>query len=161
MFGFGKNKVLKDDKFLYAPFDGNSFEMEKVSDPVFSKKILGDGFAMTPESSQILSPVTGKVVLIEGHAVGLRRADGLEILLHMGIDTVNLMGEPFILTIKLGDVVEGGQVLGRVDWNIIEQAGYEKTTLVIFTNGNDHLNSFDVNYGGAKAGARIGAASVK
>ncbi|MQW22059.1 MULTISPECIES: glucose PTS transporter subunit IIA [unclassified Lactococcus] len=161
MFGFGKKKIVKADKILYSPFDGHVFKMEEVTDPVFSKKILGDGFALSPESSVILAPVAAKVVLVEGHAIGFVRADGLEVLLHLGIDTVNLAGLPFQFSVKKGDVVEGGQEIGQVDWQAVEKAGYEKTTLILFTNANQCFNSFDINYGDVKAGTPLGAASVK
>lgn len=161
MFGFGKKKALKDDKILYNPFAGEVIEMEKVSDPVFSQKILGEGFAVEPTSSTVCAPVSGKIKLLQGHAIGISRADGLDVLLHIGIDTVSLDGAPFKFNVKVGQVVDGGQEIGTVDWETIEKTACEKTAVVIFTNTSDCLNSFDVNYGPTTAGAQLGAASVK
>ncbi len=161
MFGFGKKKTLQDDKTLYAPLAGEVIELEKVSDPVFAKKIMGDGYAVQPTSDKIFAPVSAKVALVQGHALGFVRADGLEVLLHVGIDTVSLNGAPFNFKVKVGDIVDGGEEVGTVDWTKVEAAGLEKTTMVIFTNTADKLNSFDVNYGVAAAGAQVGGASVK
>lgn len=161
MFGFGKKKVLQEDKILYAPLAGEVIELEKVSDPVFAKKVMGEGYAIKPTSNQLYAPVSARVSLIQGHAIGFTRADGLEVLLHIGIDTVSLNGDPFHFKVKVGEIVDGGQELGDVDWSIVEAAGLEKTSMVIFTNTADCLNSFDVNYGTADAGSKLGAASVK
>ncbi|MEG1283989.1 MAG: PTS glucose transporter subunit IIA, partial [Lactococcus sp.] len=95
MFGFGKKKSVNEDKNLYAPLAGTVIDLEKVSDPVFAKKVMGDGYAIEPTSSEIVSPVAGEVSLVQGHAIGFKRADGLEVLLHLGIDTVSLNGQPF------------------------------------------------------------------
>lgn len=100
MFGIGKKKELKDDKELYNPVSGEVIELSKVNDPVFSKKIMGDGFAVEPKENKIFAPVSAKVTLVQGHAIGFKRADGLDILLHLGIDTVALKGAPLKLKLK-------------------------------------------------------------
>lgn len=115
MFGFGKKKSVSEDKNLYAPLAGTVIDLEKVSDPVFAKKVMGDGYAIEPTSSEIVSPVAGEVSLVQGHAIGFKRADGLEVLLHLGIDTVSLNGQPFQIKVKVGDRVEGGDALGQVN----------------------------------------------
>ncbi|GAB2027900.1 PTS sugar transporter subunit IIA [Lactovum odontotermitis] len=162
MFGFGKNeKVLMDDKALYAPISGKIFKIEDCSDYVFSQKIIGDGFAIEPTDGKIAAPVSGTVTLAQGHAVGLTRADGLEVLLHIGVDTVTLNGSPYQLTVKVDDVVDGGAEIGRVDLAEIEAAGFEKTAMIVFTNTADKLADFTVNYGEAAAAEKIGQANVK
>lgn len=106
MFGIGKKKELKDDKGLYNPVSGEVIELSKVNDPVFSKKIMGDGFAVEPKENKIFAPVSAKVTLVQGHAIGFKRADGLDILLHLGIDTVALKGAPFKIKVKVDDIVK-------------------------------------------------------
>ena len=160
MFGLGKKKELQDDKGLYAPISGEVIEISAVNDPVFSKKIMGDGFAVEPTGNKIYSPVASTVTLVQGHAVGFTRADGLEVLLHIGIDTVSLNGSPFKLKVKVGDIVNGGDEVGSVDWTQVEAAGLEKTTMVIFTN-SDKLDSFDVRYEKVEAKETLGKAQTK
>lgn len=90
MFGFGKKKTAVLDQRLYNPVMGQVIELEDVSDPVFAGGMMGDGFAVEPTGNEIVAPVSGEVTMVQGHAVGFKRADGLEILLHMGIDTVSV-----------------------------------------------------------------------
>lgn len=161
MFGFGKKKELKDDKALYAPFDGMLLKLEDVQDPVFSKKIMGDGYAVEPTSNTVKAPVSATVTLVQGHALGFTRADGLEVLLHIGIDTVSLNGGPFNFKVKVGDIVEGGDEVGTVDWAQIEAASLLKTTMAIFTNTADKLADFSVDYSQASAGSVVGQANTK
>jgi len=162
MFGLGKKKKeLKDDKSLYAPLAGNVIKIEDTSDPVFSGKIMGDGYAVEPTDGKIFAPVSGSVTLVQGHALGFTRADGLEVLLHVGIDTVSLNGAPFKFTVKVDDIVDGGDAVGTVDWAQVEAAGLQKTTMVVFTNTADKLADFTVNYGNATAGSSVGTANTK
>ena len=154
MFGIGKKKELRDDKSLYAPVSGEVINLSTVNDPVFSKKIMGDGFAVEPKENKIFAPV-------QGHAIGFKRADGLDVLLHLGIDTVALKGLHFKIKVKVDDIVNGGDELGSVDWAQIEAAGLDKTTMVIFTNTKDKLSEFNVNYGPVTSGSELGKASVK
>lgn len=160
MFGLGKKKELVDDKVLYAPVSGEVIELSKVNDPVFSKKIMGDGFAIEPTGGKIFAPVASKITLIQGHALGFTRADGLEVLLHIGIDTVSLNGVPFNIKAKVGDIVNGGDELGSVDWAKIEAAGLDKTTMIIFTN-SDKLDSFNVKYENTVEKHAVGQATTK
>ena len=160
MFGLGKRKVIKVDNGLYAPFDGEVFEIEKVSDPIFSQKVLGDGIAIQPVSSEVFAPVSGKVTVLQAHAIGFVRSDGLEVLLHLGIDTVDLSEDAFHLTVKVGDVLEGGQKCGEVDWAKVSKAQLEQTSMIIFTNRVGKLERFEVDYGPSLAGNAIGEVSV-
>lgn len=162
MFGIGKKKAtLVEDTKLYAPLDGQTIELSSVSDPVFAKKMMGEGFAITPTGSQVVAPVAAEVTMIEGHAIGLKRADGLEVLVHLGLDTVTLNGAPFKSLVKAGDIVEGGTPLVTVDWAAVQAAGLETTTMIIFTNTNEVLADFDVKYQTVTAGETIGNANVK
>lgn len=160
MFGLRKKKEIQDDEMLYAPVSGTVIEISDVKDPVFSKKLMGDGFAIEPTGNKIYSPVASKVTVVQGHAIGFTRDDGLEILLHIGIDTVSLDGAPFKYRVGVGDIVNGGDEIGSVDWAQIEAAGLEKTTVVIFTN-SDKLNSFDVRYEKVEGKEILGKAQTK
>lgn len=161
MFHFGKKPA--DDDQLYAPITGEVVKLETVSDPVFAQKMMGEGFGVNPDVSvgTIVSPVAGEVTLVQGHAVGLKRADGLEVLIHLGIDTVSLKGAPFEMLTKVGKVVKGGDPLVNVDWAQIKAAGLDNVVLVLITNTNDALANLDVNYGANQSGAVIGKATAK
>ncbi|MQW24066.1 MULTISPECIES: PTS glucose transporter subunit IIA [unclassified Lactococcus] len=156
---FLKKEKSVDDK-IYSPFSGKLVNISEVSDPVFSKKMMGDGFAIEPESSEILSPITGKVLFVEGHAIGFARNDGLEILLHMGLDTVSLNGEPFSFNIKAGQKVKGGDPIGTVDWNNVDEAGLDKTTIITFTSSLKQKEELLIDYKEVKGGEEIGTAVV-
>jgi PTS system beta-glucosides-specific IIA component len=161
MFGLGKKKELKEDKTVYSPIEGQVVKIEDVSDPVFSKKIMGEGYAVEPTAGTLYAPVSASVTLVQGHALGFTRADGLEVLLHVGIDTVSLNGAPFKFKVKVGDIVDGGDEVGTVDWAQVEAKGLAKTTMVVFTNTADKLADFTVNYGQASAGSNVGQANTK
>jgi PTS system beta-glucosides-specific IIA component len=161
MFGFGKKKTVADDNKLYAPVDGAVIDLSSVSDPVFAGKMMGDGFAIEPDGGLVLSPVAGTVTLVQGHAIGLKRSDGLEILVHMGIDTVSLNGAPFDILVKEADVVDGGDKLASVNWAAIKEAGLPITTMVLVTNTADKLDALSVDLGQAIAGQSVGVATAK
>ncbi|MGL4333893.1 MAG: PTS sugar transporter subunit IIA [Lactococcus garvieae] len=161
MFGFGKKKSVSEDKNLYTPLAGTVIDLENVSDPVFAKKVMGDGYAIEPISSDIVSPVAGEVSLVQGHAIGFTRADGLEVLLHLGIDTVSLNGQPFQIKVKVGDIVDGCDALGQVNWKEVEAAGLPLTSMVLITNTNEKLDSLTVKKGIAQAGDLLGQATAK
>ncbi|MGN1344776.1 MAG: PTS glucose transporter subunit IIA [Traorella sp.] len=134
MFGFKK----KDEVFqVVACVDGKCIPLEEVKDPVFSQKMMGDGFAIIPTSDTIVSPVNGtiQVVFPTKHAIGIKRKDGIEILLHIGIDTVNLNGRGFNSLVKPKMKVKAGQPLLKVDRQTLTQEGYDLTVMVIFTSG--------------------------
>ncbi|WP_081166636.1 PTS sugar transporter subunit IIA [Lactococcus garvieae] len=161
MLGFGKKKSVSEDTALYAPLSGQVIDLEEVSDPVFAKKVMGDGYAIEPTNNVVVSPVAGEITLVQGHAIGFKRADGLEILLHLGIDTVSLNGQPFDIKAKIGDKVEGGDKLGSVDWKQVESAGLPLTSMVLITNTAEKLDKISVQKGSAQEGEKLGQASAK
>ncbi|MBJ7687767.1 PTS glucose transporter subunit IIA [Weissella confusa] len=164
MFGFGKKKKVVQDERLYNPVAGSVVELAQVSDPVFAGGMMGEGFAVEPTGSEVVAPVSGEVTMVQGHAVGFKRADGLEILLHMGIDTVSLDGAPFKITVSVGDVVQGGDVIAVADWAQVDAAGLPKTTMVLITNTADKLASMTRNWQEdveTVAGAEVGTAMAK
>lgn len=163
MFGFGKKKTAVLDQRLYNPVMGQVIELEDVSDPVFAGGMMGDGFAVEPTGNEIVAPVSGEVTMVQGHAVGFKRADGLEILLHMGIDTVSLDGAPFKITVSVGDVVQGGDVIATADWAQVDAAGLPKTTMVLITNTADKLASMTMVFqeeAATSAGEELGTAKA-
>lgn len=122
---------------LVSPASGHLLPLEKVKDEVFAGKVLGDGFAVDITDGTIVAPVDGVVAAAfdTGHAVGIRTEDGQEVLIHIGIDTVELAGEGFCLHVKQGQSVKKGQVLVEVDMDRVKARGKDLTTMVIFTSG--------------------------
>ena len=136
LFNFKKSKVVSDS--VYAPAAGEYIALEDVKDGVFSKKIMGDGFAVEPKNGVIKAPISGELVMVfpTKHAYGIKTEDGKEILIHIGIDTVNLAGKGFDAKAKQGQKVKTGDVLAVVDLELIKMAGYPLTTMVIVTSQN-------------------------
>lgn len=135
MFVFLKQRKNID---IYSPVDGTIVELSKVPDPVFSQRIVGDGVALDPTSDVILSPVDGEVILLFStyHALGIKTKEGLEILIHIGVDTVELKGKGFSPLIKQGDKVWVGTPLVNVDFARIESLGKSRLTPIILTNAD-------------------------
>lgn len=106
MFNFFKKSKSKGNE-VKAPIKGNLIPLSEVSDDVFSQKMLGDGFAVKPTGQEVVAPVSGTITTLfpTKHAIGIKTAEGLEVLIHLGIDTVELKGEPFKLFAEQGDSV--------------------------------------------------------
>ena len=121
---------------VYSVADGQVIELEQVKDPVFSQKMMGDGFAVEPANGNIVSPVSGTVSSIfpTKHALGLVTEAGLEVLVHIGLDTVSLEGKPFTVHVAEGQKVVAGDLLVTADLDAIRAAGRETSTVVVFTN---------------------------
>lgn len=121
---------------IVIPIEGTLLSLNDVPDEVFSQKMMGDGFAIKPEDGTVVSPVKGKIVNVfpTKHAIGIEAENGKEILIHFGIDTVNLKGEGFNVYVKQGDAVSPGQSLMDVDLSIIEEKAKSVITPIIFTN---------------------------
>ena len=130
------NIFKKKEEYLAAPFAGEVSELQDVPDDAFAQKMLGDGFAITPEENVVKSPCAGEIVQIfsTGHAVGIKTKKGLEVLVHIGIDTVKLDGEGFTKLVKNGDQVEVGTPLIEVDLDYIKENAPSISTPVIITN---------------------------
>lgn len=130
-------KGVKEDVATVA--NGEVVKIEDVNDPVFSQKMMGDGFGVKPTDQNVYAPVSGKVTSVfpTKHAIGLLTDAGLEVLVHMGLDTVGLNGEPFDVKVKEGDQVKLGDLLALADLDKIKQAGKDDTIVVAFTNVQD------------------------
>ena len=126
---------------VYSPVNGRAAALESLDDGMFSEKILGDGVAVTPSDGEFVSPVTGTVetAFPTGHAYGIRTDSGLEILIHIGIDTVALNGKGFQARVQQGQKVKAGDPIASVDLDTVRNAGYPVETMVIVTSGNGIL----------------------
>ncbi|WP_426617186.1 beta-glucoside-specific PTS transporter subunit IIABC [Raoultella sp. R2A007] len=139
---------------VLSPLRGQVVPLSDVNDDVFASGLLGQGVAIRPQEGCLKAPFNGKVMMFlpSCHAVGLQSESGLELLVHIGIDTVNLNGQHFSSSLKVGDVVEAGQKLIRFDIAAIERAGYDVITPVVVVNGDEHCQlsvtaATQVNYG--------------
>ena len=128
-----KNEVLE----FVSPVEGKVMELSEVEDKVFSQGIMGNGFAVELTSGTVRAPFSGEVTVVfpTGHAIGMKRADGLEVLIHIGMDTVELNGKGFSLKVKQGDYVSAGDVLVEVDLDYIKSEGKSLVSPVVFPNG--------------------------
>ena len=135
-----KQELPVNSEAIFSPVTGVVIPLEKVSDPTFAQKILGDGLAIYPEEGKIYSPVDGEVTTLTDtlHAVCLTSKQGAELLIHVGRDTVTLNGRPFTCHVKEGDKIRKGQLLLEFDLEAIDGAGLDLTTPVIVANSDDY-----------------------
>lgn len=133
IFGGGKKEEVIE---IFAPAAGKLVPLSEVSDPTFSEGILGQGAAVIPTGNQFFSPVDGTVntVFPTGHAAALTSSDGVEVLLHIGLDTVKLNGKHFTIHVEEGQQVKKGDLLLEADLEQIKAAGYDTITPVIVCN---------------------------
>ena len=138
MFNFFKKKETDAGK-IFAPLDGTVMDITEVKDELFSQKILGDGVAIEPTDGKIYAPFDGTVSTFPDskHAFGLESADGLELLIHFGMDTVRLEGEGFSPKVAEGDTFKKGDLLMECDVEFIKSKGYPVSTPVVLTNMDD------------------------
>ena len=125
---------------ISSPMTGEIVPLENVNDPVFSTKMMGEGVAILPTDGKVYSPVTGEVSVMmdSNHAVGLVSENGAEILIHVGIDTVQMNGEGFIAHVQKGDTVQAGDLLIEANLDTIKEHEYDSTTMVIVTNTDNY-----------------------
>ena len=141
---------------VYSVADGEVIALEQVKDPVFSQKMMGDGFAVEPANGNIVSPVSGTVSSIfpTKHALGLVTEAGLEVLVHIGLDTVSLEGKPFTVHVAEGQKIAVGDLLVTADLDAIREAGRETSTIVVFTNA-DAIKSVNLEQTGSHAAKTV------
>lgn len=135
---FNLFKKNNKNKIISAPVSGTIEKLENVNDPVFSSKSMGDGIAIHFDGTDVYSPVDGEISALfpTGHAVGIT-FDGIEMIIHVGIDTVALNGSGFKPLIKQGDKVKQGQKIVEVNSQFIKDNGYEATTMLVFPEINN------------------------
>ncbi|MGL4644970.1 MAG: PTS sugar transporter subunit IIA [Vagococcus fluvialis] len=142
---FGRKKGNEIE--LHSVAKGEVIPITEVSDPVFSQKMMGDGYAVKPSSNQVFAPISGKVVSIfpTKHAIAIQSENGLECLLHMGIDTVDLKGVHFDIHVKEGDFITPTTQLATVDLEALKKADKQSDLIVVFTNFSDVVDSFNLS----------------
>lgn len=152
------NKKAEDKKetVICSPFTGKAMELSEVGDGVFSEKMLGNGIAVEPEEGTIMAPFDGTIAAVfdTKHAIGLVSDTGLELLIHIGIDTVQLNGKYYDIKVKNGDQIKKGDVIGAVDLEGIRSEGYRTITPIIVSN-TDNYNEFKEKTGSVTAGEEI------
>jgi sugar PTS system EIIA component len=131
-----KSKKVEVDTTILQPLEGEIVPLDVVPDPVFSQKMIGDGFAVNPTNGTVVSPVDGEVISVfpTKHAVSVKSTDGREILIHVGLETVTLNGEGFTSFVSDGQRVQRGQKLLEADFEFIKEKVPSIITPVIFTN---------------------------
>ena len=126
-------------QLLYAPVTGRIRALTRIKDPVFSSEVLGKGCAIEPSCGEVVAPADGivKKIAKTHHAISLLCDNGLEVLIHVGMDTVEMQGKGFKALVKVGDKVKAGTPLLKVDLDAIRAAGHPTATAIIVTNGDD------------------------
>ena len=146
---------------ILSPLDGRVIPLEEVPDEVFAEKVLGDGAAVIPENGNIYSPIDGEIVSIPEslHAYGIRSDAGIEMIVHFGLETVNLKGEGFSPKVKVGDRVKAGQLLCIADMDFLKSKGINTVTPVLVTDGVEE-GSFSVKTGEIRHGEELMTAEI-
>lgn len=142
---------------IASPIKGEVLPLSKVKDETFASEMMGKGIAINPTEGKVVSPVDGKVQMVfkTKHAIGLKANNGPEILIHIGMDTVQLEGKHFIAKVKDGDEIKVGDTLVEFDMNAIKKEGYELITPVIVTNSNDYLEVIPKDIESVKTGDTV------
>ena len=158
-----ENKTAEGKIKTYAPADGRVVELEEVSDPVFSGKLMGDGYALRPTSNDIYAPAAGEVVMVANtnHAIGIKTEEGLEVLVHMGIDTVALEGQGFDISVKEGDKITKDSHIAVMDLDYIKENGKQTDIMVIVTNSENIEGILLNETRDVKAGEEVGEIEIK
>lgn len=132
----GTERVTKEPGTFYSPMKGTVIPLSEVEDPMFSQGIMGKGVGIRPTQGKLYAPVDGEVAAVfpTGHAVGIKTREGMEVLLHIGIDTVSMNGDGFHAVVKQGDPVQVGSLLVEFDRKKIQAAGLQETTMLLVTN---------------------------
>ncbi|EFU11923.1 PTS system IIBC component [Enterococcus faecalis TX1341] len=160
--GVPTTNFLGKKKDFVAVATGEVIPMAQVNDPVFSQKMMGDGFAVKPLEGEVVAPISGKVLSVfpSKHAIGLQTEEGIEVLVHMGIDTVEMATPAFESFVKEGQSLKAGTKLAKMNLDVIEQAGKETTIIVAFTN-SDKVEQVVINQLGiTTAGTVIGQIEI-
>ena len=143
------DEITLKDETLSSIVEGEMIPLEDVKDPTFAGKMMGDGVAFKPKSGRVVSPVDGKVIMVAktGHAIGLKSNNGAEILIHIGMDTVNMNGKGFDVKVQQGQAVKKGDLLVEADLQEIADAGYDDIIPVILTNTVAYDQIIPMEYG--------------
>lgn len=139
-----KNLFGKKEASIVAPLNGDLIQLKDVPDPVFNQKMMGDGVAIKPTDGKVCAPVDGEIVQIPEtkHAIGLRTTDGVEILIHIGLETVSLQGEGFTVKTEVGSHVSTGDELLEFDLEYVRENAADVVTPIVITNGQESGKTF-------------------
>lgn len=145
------------EKVIYAPIQGNVVPRENIPDETFASGVLGDGVGIEPETEVVVAPFNGEIssVAETRHAIGVTGPGGMELLIHVGVDTVKMNGDGFTVLVSEGDKVKAGQKLMTFDISKIKAAGYSTTAAVLLTNSDDYQSCNVVKTGAAKQMEKI------
>jgi len=140
---FGKKEETPNTITLIAPLSGKVIPLEEVPDPVFAQKMMGDGVAITPTEGKVTSPVDGEIIQVfpTKHAIGIKAKNGAEILIHIGLDTVNMNGEGFTTHIQEGKKVKTGDLLVTYQLDLVEEKARSIITPIIITNSDQMVTT--------------------
>ena len=145
--------VPSEKNTVYSPLNGEAIELEKVNDKTFASGALGKGFAIVPAEGKVYAPFDGTMTIVYDtkHLLAMTSNDGIELFVHIGLNTVELQGKYYTEHVKAGDVIKKGQLLMEFDIPKIKEAGYDLTTPVIVTNADNYAEVNAVKYGEIKA----------
>ncbi|WP_422851629.1 PTS sugar transporter subunit IIA [Enterococcus ureasiticus] len=136
--------------------------IDQVDDPVFSQKMMGDGFAVIPTDTTIYAPIDGTITSIfpSKHALGITTTEGIEVLIHMGLDTIEMKESAFTIHVVEGQKITAGEIIATADLDKIKSAGKQTTMIVVFTNG-EKINAFHLEKTGKQdPGTAIGCLEI-
>lgn len=143
---FKKSEKIRNVIEIKSPLTGKTMPLEEVPDEVFSTKAMGDGIAILPENDIVVSPIDGEVVMImkeSKHAVAIEHKNGIQIFIHIGLDTVNLNGEGFEILTSLNETVKVGTPLIKFDQDFLKSKGLSTITMVIVTEPVNGIKSIE------------------
>ncbi|MDI5787242.1 sucrose-specific PTS transporter subunit IIBC [Lactiplantibacillus plantarum] len=146
-----------NDEIISAPVTGTSESLKQVNDQVFSAEIMGKGAAIVPSADQVVAPADGVITVTydSHHAYGIKTTAGAEILIHLGLDTVNLNGEHFTTNVQKGDTVHQGDLLGTFDVAALKAANYDPTVMLVVTNTANYANVERLKVTNVQAGEQL------
>lgn len=137
-----EEKIIEETEMgcIYAPIEGDVIPLSEIPDDVFSEGMMGKGCGIKPARGEVYAPFDGEIILVTNtkHAIALKSCDGIELLIHVGMDTVNMNGKGFEPLVKEGDKVKCGQFIMTFSISDIEKAGYMTTTAIIVTNSDQY-----------------------
>ncbi|WP_100372562.1 PTS sugar transporter subunit IIA [Bacillus sp. FJAT-45037] len=142
LFGLDKKEaspIQPTQEIVHAPMTGRLVAIEEVPDPTFAEKMMGDGIAIEPTSGKVVAPVAGEIMQVfpTKHAIGIKTTGGAEVLLHIGLETVNMKGEGFTTHVKEGDKVKVGDALVDFDLELVKEKAASIITPMVITNQDD------------------------
>ncbi|MGG5373350.1 PTS sugar transporter subunit IIA [Enterococcus sp. AZ196] len=150
--------IRKKEVAIEMPVKGELIPIEEVNDPIFSSKTMGEGFAVRPKNGEIFAPVSGKVISIfeTKHAIGIETKNGVSLLIHMGIDSVELKGVPFTLFVSEGRKIKQGSKIAEMDLAYFKEAGKSDEVVFVLTEKDQYKNFSIDQYGDISMNEQIG-----